>query len=83
MSVNPRTTLIGTVEKIIKSPVSSEPEKAQIVVEGAEHLYRELRIENALTDAAGNQVHLKPGAKVQLTVEAEPHGVIRKIHYEL
>jgi len=83
MSVNPRTTLIGTVEKIIKSPVSSEPEKAQIVVEGAEHLYRELRIENALTDAAGNQVHLKPGAKVQLTVEAEPHGVIHKIHYEL
>jgi hypothetical protein len=75
MSVNPSTTLIGTVEKIIRS-FSSEPERAQIVVEGADHLYRELRIENALTDAAGNRVQLKPGAKVQLTVEAEPQGVI-------
>ena len=81
MTVNPSTTLIGTVEKIIRPCVSSEPERAQIVVEGADHLYRELRIENALTDAAGNRVHLKPGAKVQLTVEAEPHGVM--IRYEL
>jgi hypothetical protein len=83
MTVNPSTTLIGTVDKIIKSRVSSEPERAQIVVEGADHLYKELRIENALTDAGGNRVHLKPGAKVQLTVEAEPQGVMNKIHYEV
>jgi hypothetical protein len=75
MSVNPSTTLIGTVEKIIRS-FSSEPERAQIVVEGADHLYRELRIENALTDVVGNRVQLKPGATVQLTVEAEAHAVI-------
>ena len=81
MTVNPSTTLIGTVEKIIKPRVPNEPEKAQIVVEGADHLFKELRIENALTDAAGNRVHLKPGAKVQLTVEAEPHGVMTR--YEL
>ena len=83
MAVNPTTTLIGTVEKIIRSGVSSEPERAQIVVEGADHLYRELRIENALIDAAGNRVHLKPGAKVQLTIEAEPQGVMNRIHYEI
>ncbi|HEV2402092.1 MAG TPA: hypothetical protein VGS27_34495 [Candidatus Sulfotelmatobacter sp.] len=81
MTVNPSTTLIGTVEKIIKPRVPNEPERAQIVVEGADHLFKELRIENALTDAAGNRVHLKPGAKVQLTVEAEPHGVMTR--YEL
>lgn len=81
MTVNPSTTLIGTVEKIIKPRVPNEPERAQIVVEGADHLFKELRIENALTDAAGNRVHLKPGAKVQLTVEAEPHGVLTR--YEL
>ncbi len=69
MSVNPSITLIGTVDKIIRS-FSSEPERAQIVVEGADHLYRELRIENALTDSAGNRVQLKPGATVQLIVEA-------------
>jgi len=72
MTENPSTTLHGTVQKIIPSAVPSEPDRAQIAVEGADDLYKELRIENALTDAAGNRVHLKPGAKVQLTVEAEP-----------
>ena len=81
MAVNPSTTLIGTVDKIIKPRVPNEPERAQIVVEGADHLFKELRIENALTDAAGNRVHLIPGAKVQLTVEAEPHAVMTR--YEL
>lgn len=83
MNVNPSATLIGTVQKIIKPRVSSEPERAQIVVEGAGHLYKELRIENALTDESGNRFYLKPGAKVQLIVEAEPQGVVSKIHYEV
>ena len=83
MNENPSTTLTGIVEKIIKSRVSNEPERAQIVVEEADHLFRELRIENALTDAAGNRVYLKPGAKVQLKVEAEPQGVMNGIHYEV
>jgi len=83
MNANPSTTLIGRVEKIIKPGVSSEPERAQIVVEGADHLYKELRIENALVDAGGNQVKLKPGARVQLIVEAEPQHVIAKNHYDL
>ena len=83
MTMNPSTTLMGFVEKIIKPRVSSEPERAQIVVEGADHLFKELRIENVLTDGAGNRVHLKSGAKVQLTLEAEPHGVINRIHYEV
>ncbi len=61
MNPNPSTTLRGTVEKIIASPVPSEPERAQIVVEGADHLYKELRITNTLTDAGGNEVHLKRG----------------------
>jgi len=78
MSENPNTTLAGTVEKIIKSRVSSEPERAQIAIEGADHLYKELRIENTLTDAGGNEVHLKPGAKVEITVEAEPQAVTTK-----
>ncbi len=83
MAENPSTTLFGTVEKIIKPRVPSEPERAQTAVEGADHLYKELRIENALTDASGNRVYLKPGAKVQITVEAEPQGVITRIHYKV
>ena len=46
MSENPSATLPGTVEKIIKSPHPGVPEKAQTAVEGADHLYREIRIEN-------------------------------------
>jgi hypothetical protein len=72
----PSTTLPGIVEKVIKSPDPIEPEKAQIVVENAEHLYREIRIENSLKDANGNEVALKPGAKVDVTVEAEPEDTI-------
>jgi hypothetical protein len=65
-------TLPGVVEKIIKPVVPSEPEKAQISVEGADHLYREIRVENKLTDADGKEVALTPGAEVDVTIEAEP-----------
>jgi uncharacterized cupredoxin-like copper-binding protein len=78
MPEKPSATLPGTVEKIVKSPFPSEPEKAQIVLEGAEHLYKEIRIENTLTDKHGEKVQLKPGAEVKLTVEAEPEATMPK-----
>ena len=71
MSEKPSTTLPATVEKIIKSPSPEVPDKAQITVEGADHLYRELRIENTLIDENGETVHLKEGAEVEVTIEAE------------
>ena len=71
-------TLPGTVEKIIKSPHPSEPEKAQIAVEGADELYKEIRIVNNLTDENGDEVSLKQGAKVEVTVEASPEAVVSK-----
>jgi len=70
MSAKPSAILPGTVEKIIKSPFPSVPEKAQIAVEGADHLYREIRIDNTLTNDNGEEVSLKPGAHVEVTVEA-------------
>lgn len=76
MSEKPSTTLPATVEKIIRPIVPGDPEKAQLAVEGADHLYREIRIENALTDENGNKVRLKPGAEVEVTVEAEPEATI-------
>lgn len=69
----PSVTLPGTVEKIIPGvPYSDEPEKAQIAVEGADHLYREIRVENALKDEKGKNVRLKEGAHVDVTIEADP-----------
>ena len=78
MTEKPSSTMPGTVEKIIRSPFPSEPEKAQIAIEGADHLYREIRIENTLTDANGDEVSLKPGAHVEVTVEADPRDTSKK-----
>jgi hypothetical protein len=71
-------TLPGTVEKIIPSIHPGEPEKAQITVEGAEDLYREIRVENTLQDAAGQPVKLKKGAEVDVTIEAHPTDTVPK-----
>ena len=51
----PSTTLPGTVAKIIKPIDPNEPEKAQINVDGADELYREIRVPNALKDDEGNE----------------------------
>jgi hypothetical protein len=81
-SVAPETvsvTLPGTVEKVIKSPDPSEPDKAQIVVEGADELYREIRIDNALQNEKGEEVALKPGTDVDVTVEAPGDATTPKV----
>jgi hypothetical protein len=71
----PRTVIPGTVDKLIPSPASSLPEKAQISIAG-DHGYRDLRIENSLTDKHGDEVKLKKGAHVEVTVAAEDVGAI-------
>src|SRR5579872_4607098 len=69
----PSVTMPGTVDKIIPSLRLSQPEKAQIAVDGADHGYRDLRIENTLTDEHGDEVSLKKGAHVEVTVTAREH----------
>jgi hypothetical protein len=64
-------TVPGKVEKIIPALGDQIPEKAEIRIETAEELYREVRIENTMTDAAGNPVKLKKGAEVDVTIEAD------------
>jgi len=67
------TTFPGRVEKVIRpQPQTGEPEKAQISVEGADHLYKEIRVPNQLVDDDGQTVKLKPGAEVDVKIEAEP-----------
>ena len=64
-------TLPGTVKKVIPPIHPSLPEKAEISVEGADDLYREIRIENTLSGESGDEVSLKPGADVEITIEAD------------
>ena len=68
--------LQGIVEKIVKSAFANAPDKAQIKLVGADHLERELRIDNTLTDKNGKEVSLKLGAQVEVTVEAEAGSTI-------
>jgi hypothetical protein len=70
VSDKPSVTLPATVAKIIQPADPQEPEKAQISIQGADDLYREIRIENSLTDENGNEVRLKKGAELEVTVEA-------------
>jgi len=70
-----RKKLRGTVDKIIKPVFPDEPEKAQIDIHGADHLYREIRIENVVTDDQGQKGKLKPGAEVDVVVEADSSAI--------
>jgi hypothetical protein len=69
-------TLAGTVDKIFPAIGDLQQEQAQIAVEGAEPLYREIRIDNSLHDGAGNAVSLTVGAEVADTIEAKPKAKI-------
>ena len=71
-----RKLLHGTVEKIIQSDHS--PEKAQIGIHDGEPLYREIRVENELTDGDGTKASLKQGAKVDVIVEADSDATVKK-----
>ena len=73
----PKTTLPGTVEKIVKPPHPSMPEKAQISVEGADDLYREIRIENVLKDEDGERLALSR-ARSRSHHEADPEHTTKK-----
>ena len=74
----PAMTVPGTVEKIIKPVFPGEPEKAEIALENADPLYREIRVENTLVNADGETVGLKKGAQVNVTIEADPKDTVKK-----
>jgi hypothetical protein len=62
--------MVGTVDKIIPSPRPRQPENARIAVHGPVRRNQDLRIENTLTDENGDEVKLKKGAHVNVTVAA-------------
>jgi hypothetical protein len=76
--VKKRKKLRGTVEKIIQPLHPNLPEKAQIGIHDGEHLYREIRVDNEVTDDHGEKAQLKPGAEVDIIVEADSSATIKK-----
>ena len=66
-----RTTVRGTVDKITPILHPNPPQKARIVVKGADD--RDLRIENTLIDDNGDDVRLKkvPTLRLPLTARAK------------
>jgi hypothetical protein len=78
MSKTKRKRLRGKVQKVLKPIVPLEPEKAQINLDEADELYREIRVENALTDENGERVRLKPGAEVDVILEADTDATTKK-----
>lgn len=73
-----RKKLLATVEKVISAVHPSQTEKVQIGIEGAEDLYREIRIDNVVTDENGAKARLKPGEEVDVILEADSDATIKK-----
>jgi hypothetical protein len=63
----PSTSMPGIVEKIIPAG-PDQSEKAQIAVDVPDRQHRNLRIENVLIDERGDDVKLKKGGHVEITV---------------
>ena len=73
-----RQKLRGTVQKVIKPVFPGETEKAQINVHAGDPLYKEIRIENVVTDEEGKKAGLRPGAEVDVIVEADSSATLKK-----
>ena len=62
----------------VQNQPSGFPERALIEIQGAEDLYSEIRIENALSDGDGQKVKLKLCEKVNVTIEKTTGGTEKK-----
>ena len=73
-----RKRLHGIVKKVIKPVAFDDPEKAEIIIKEADDLYREIRVENILTDENDEKVSLKPEADVDIVLEADTDATTKK-----
>src|SRR5947199_7939645 len=58
--------------------IRHSPKKRKFSIEEADDLYREIRIENRLTDDKGREASLKEGAEVEVQIEADKEATIGK-----
>ena len=65
-----RKRMHARVSKVMPSMHGDGKESAQIDIHEADPLYREVRVENELTDEDGKKTRLKPGEEVEVVIEA-------------
>jgi hypothetical protein len=73
-----RKKLRGTVAKVVKPLHPNQPEKAEIDINEADDLYREIRVDNELVGEDGEKAALKPGVEVDVIVEADSDATLKK-----
>jgi hypothetical protein len=72
-----RKKLRAVVQKILKPSFPRDKEKVEISVQDADELYREIRVENVLTGDGGEKVRLKPGAEIDVVLEADSNATTK------
>ena len=77
MSRKKRNKLRGTVKKVIKPSYSTGKEKAEIDIKEADDLYREIRVDNEVTDDRGEKASLKEGAEIDVILEADSDATLK------
>ena len=73
----PWSTVPAVVSKVIPG-AGHGPEKVEISVSAADYLFREVRIDNALTHPEGGTVGLTQGARVDVTFEADAADTVKR-----
>lgn len=63
----------------MKSALPDQPEKAEICVDEADDVYREIRIDNPLQDQHGAEFRLRIGAKVDVVLEADSDATTKNL----
>ena len=75
LSERPISVLTGLVKKIITPASHEDTELVEIEIANSFEISR-IRIENKFEDDLGNEKRLREGAKVSVTIKAEPEDAI-------
>lgn len=73
----PWKTVHGKVQKIVKDVYRNRADLVEINIPAADHLFREIRIENTFSDIDGQQMALQAGTQLDITFEADLEGTFK------
>ena len=68
----------GIVTKVMKSAYAAGEETAEIAIDGADPLYKEIRIVNSFVTAGEVKAKLVEGTRISVTIEAESDVALKR-----